>query len=102
MGIKKKYLKSKPVCKVSFSLPKDAVEKADKVSVVGDFNEWNAKANPMKKMKNGSFTSTIDLALGKDYEFRYLVDGEKWVNDLIADSYVPTVYGDEENCVVEV
>ena len=40
MAIKKQFLKSKPVCKVTFSLP---AEEAKKVSVVGSFNEWNAK-----------------------------------------------------------
>ena len=102
MSLKKKYLKSKPVCKVSFSLPKDVAETASKVALVGDFNEWDSSANPMKKLKNGSFTSTLDLTSGKEYEFRYLVDGEQWVNDTVADAYVPTVYGDSENSVVAV
>ena len=38
MAIKKQYLKSKPVCKVTFSVP---AKEATKVAVVGDFNEWN-------------------------------------------------------------
>ena len=50
MAIKKQFLKSKPVCKVTFSLP---AEEAKKVSVVGSFNEWNAKKAPLKKLKNG-------------------------------------------------
>ena len=36
MAIKKQYLKSKPVCKVTFSVP---AKEATKVAVVGDFNE---------------------------------------------------------------
>ena len=40
MAIKKQYLKSKPVCKVTFSVP---AEEAKKVAVVGTFNEWNEK-----------------------------------------------------------
>ncbi len=102
MSLKKKYLKTKPICKVSFSLPKDATKTAKEVAIVGDFNDWNTRANFMKKLKNGSFTSTIDLSPGKHYEFRYLIDGETWANDWIADAYVPTVYGDEENSVVAV
>jgi len=102
MSLKKKYLKSKPICKVSFSLPKDAAKKAKKVALVGDFNEWNEKANFMKKLKNGSFTSTIDLESGKEYQFRYLIDGKIWENDWVADDYVTSDFSAEENSVVAV
>lgn len=102
MSLKKKYLKSKPVCKVSFSLPKDAAQSAKKVAIVGDFNEWNESANFMKKLKNGSFSSTIDLASGKEYQFRYLIDGKVWENDWVADGYATNAYAGEENSVVAV
>ena len=64
MSIKKQYLKSKPICKVTFSLP---AEDAKKVSVVGNFNEWNAKKAPLRKLKNGTFKGTIDLETGNSY-----------------------------------
>jgi len=102
MSLKKKYLKSKPICKVSFILPKDAVKTANKVAVVGDFNGWDSSANPMKKLKNGSFKSEIDLPAGNEYQFRYLIDDKKWENDWVADRYVPTDYGDADNSVVVV
>ena len=38
MAISKKYLKSKPVCKVTFEL--GGIE-ADSIVAVGDFNDWN-------------------------------------------------------------
>jgi len=100
MGLKKKYLKTKPVCKVSFEIPKDAVKNANKISLVGDFNSWDSAATPMTKRKNGTFASTLDLAPGKEYQFRYLIDGELWENDWAADKYVPNAYGDAENSVV--
>ena len=49
MSISKKFLKSKPVCKVTFTVP---AEEAKNVAVVGSFNEWNQKATPLKKLKN--------------------------------------------------
>ena len=49
MAIKKQFLKSKPVCKVTFTVP---AEKAQSVSVVGDFNKWNSQATELKKLKN--------------------------------------------------
>ena len=51
MGIQKKFLKTKPVCKVTFIMPKEAVESAEKVHLVGDFNNWEKQAMPLKKLK---------------------------------------------------
>ena len=56
----------------------------------------------MKKLKNGTFTATLDLETGKAYEFRYCLDGETWENDDAADKYVPTGVSLEENSVVVV
>jgi len=61
MSIKKQYLKSKPVCKVTFRLPEDTAGSAESANIVGEFNDWNIYATPMRKLKNGSFTVTIDL-----------------------------------------
>ena len=100
MSIKRQYLKSKPVCKVTFRLQDEAANSAKKSHIVGDFNNWDIKSNPMKKLKNGSFTSTIDLETGKEYQFRYLLDETTWENDSDADRYVATPYGDSENSVI--
>ncbi len=51
--IKKQYLKSKPLCKVTFTLPKEAAAEAKEVRVLGEFNEWNWENGvPMKASKN--------------------------------------------------
>ena len=97
MAITKQYLKSKPVCKVTFTIPEPD---AKKVSVVGDFNKWNAKKNPLKKLKNGTFKGVIDLEKGKKYQFRYLVD-DVFKNEENADAYVWNDYAGTENAVLE-
>ena len=97
MSIKKQFLKTKPVCKVTFSI--EAPE-AKKVSVVGDFNKWKAGADSLKKLKNGNFKGTLDLETGKSYQFRYLVDGE-YKNDAEADNYVWNDFAGADNSVVE-
>ena len=103
MSIKKKFLKSKPVCKVTFNLPEELVAGASKVNLMGDFNNWDLKkAESMRKLKDGSYTRTLDLDAGNIYEYRFLVDGETWINDLEADAYVSNGVSYEENCVVEV
>lgn len=103
MSLKKQYLKSKPVCKVTFTVEAEAATDAGKIELLGDFNEWNTEdAILLKKFKNGSFKVTIDLPIGKDYQFKYLVDGTKWENDWAADSYVNSGVGSEDNSVVSV
>ncbi len=100
MSLKKRYLKSKPICKVTFTLPKQNANTAARVFLVGDFNNWNTRATPMKALKSGAFTVTLDLPKEKKYQFRYLLDNECWENDGEADSYVPNGFGDADNSVV--
>ena len=63
MSLKKRPLKSRPVSKVTFSLPKEAVPKARRVALVGDFNDWNSKASPMDRLKSGEFKITKHILL---------------------------------------
>jgi len=97
MAIKKQFLKSKPVCKVTFEL---AAQESVKVSVVGDFNKWDATAFPLKKLKNGKFKAVFPLASGKSYEFKYLVDGQ-YVNEEKADAFTWNDYANSENSILE-
>ncbi|SBS35958.1 1,4-alpha-glucan branching enzyme GlgB [Marinomonas spartinae] len=98
--IEKTYLKTKPECKVKFALPADKVGGAKSVSVVGDFNNWDSKANPMRKQKSGLFASTLNLQVNNAYQFRYVIDDEKWLNDDMADDYVPSPVSLDHNCVL--
>jgi len=98
--IKKQFLKSKPVCKVTFSLPAEAAPEAKEVKLVGEFSNWTKSPIEMKKLKNGNFKTTIDLETGKEYEFRYLIDESRWENDWEADAYRSNQLTFEENSVV--
>ena len=53
-GMKKTCNKSNNTCKVTFRLPHEAVRDAQSVCIVGDFNNWNIHANPLKRCKDGS------------------------------------------------
>lgn len=99
-GIMKEYLKSTPMCNVTFSLPREAAGDARKVTLVGDFNNWSKNTTPMKKLKTGDFRLKVKLARKRHYKFRYLVDSKRWENDWHADTYVPNSYGDEDSVVV--
>lgn len=101
MALKKKYQEDKNTCKVTFSISAEIAKKHQKAYVVGDFNNWDKYATPMKKMKrNGTFSATLELDIKKEYEFRYLLDGNFWINEPDADKLVPTYFQDAENSVI--
>ncbi len=101
MGVKKSYHKEKPVCKVTFTIPKEIAKKHKKAFIVGDFNNWNTMATAMNKQKkDGSFSITLELEKNNEYQFRYLLDGETWLNEMDADKQVPTYFQDAENSVL--
>jgi 1,4-alpha-glucan branching enzyme len=102
MSFKKQYLKSKPVCKVTFKLSKDEAKSAEKVRLVGDFNEWDLSAEPMKKLKNGSFSATVELKKDAEYQFRYLLNDQEWENDWNADAYITSPVSFDDNSVLAV
>ena len=102
MTINKRYFKTKPSCTVTFRLPKGDAGAAEKACLVGEFNEWQTAATPMQRLKDGSFKATVDLEPGRDYQFRYLLDDQTWVNDAEAEEFVPTQFHDAENSVVRV
>ncbi len=98
MSIKKQFIKSKPVCKVTFSIE---AKEAAQVAVVGDFNNWNPEEGALSKLKNGTFKGAFDLSKDAAYEFKYLVDGE-YINESEADSYKWNEFAGTENSVIEV
>jgi 1,4-alpha-glucan branching enzyme len=96
---KKPSPKGKSV-RVTFALPADKAR--ERAAVVGDFNDWNEDANPMKlDEKRGVWTTSVSLKPGNTYQFRYRLDGERWENDDQADRYESNPYF-SENSVVEV
>ena len=99
MSLKKQYLKSKSVCKVTFTLENDIATSATKVNLAGDFNNWDIESIPMKKSKSGIFSVSIDLEKGKEYQFKYIIEGKDWVNELEADKYVYNEFNSENSVV---
>ncbi len=87
MSIKKQYLKTRPVCKTTFRLSREEARDAKHIFIVGEFNNWNEIATPMKSLKNGEFVATLDLEADREYQFRYYFDKIAWGNDPQADRY---------------
>ena len=63
----KKYFKTKEECKVTLTLPVEAANEANKVVVVGDFNDWSDASHPMKKYKSGEYKVSLSLEKCKEY-----------------------------------
>ena len=72
---------------------------ADTVHLVGDFTEWQP-SRAMRRSPEGAWRLGVELPLGREYGFRYLVDGGYCVNDPSADKYVPNPYGSDNSVVV--
>jgi 1,4-alpha-glucan branching enzyme len=99
MSLVKRYLKTKPICKVTFLVSPEAAGASRDIRLVGDFNQWDPQAHPMKRTRDGAFTTTVDLPAGSDFEFRYFMDEAAWENDWDADAYVPSHYGSDNSLV---
>lgn len=100
MSLKKQVLKSRPVCKVTFRVSKEAADGAKTIYVVGDFNHWDENASPLKRLKSGEFTTTLELdTTREEYQFRYLYDSENWENEWEADGYADNGNGGENSIV---
>jgi 1,4-alpha-glucan branching enzyme len=48
---------------------------AKQVTLVGDFNDWDPKAHPLKRQPDGSWTGQVTLGHGH-HHYRFLVDGK--------------------------
>jgi len=101
MGIRKQFLKTRPVCKVTFKIPETVGNTAESAYLVGEFNDWSTSANPMKRLKKGGFSTTVNLETGRSYQFRYLLGASQWENDPEADGYLPTPFGDNQNSMIQ-
>ena len=71
---------------------------AREVFLVGDFNEWDIRANPMQKDSEGLWETTLILQTGR-YEFKFMVDG-KWRESRGDEFTVLNKYGSLNNVVI--
>lgn len=94
--LKKKYFRTKDECEVTFEL--ESVE-AESVVLVSEANGWQP-VEMTKRRKDGVYFTKVRLPNESQFQFRYLVDGQSWVNDSAADAYVANEFGGENSVVV--
>lgn len=89
--------------KVTFTLSAEVVGEATSGLLLGEFNNWDYNDGiNLKKQKDGSMTATTSLETGNRYEYRYLLNDGRWVNDHSAEHYVHISGFHVENCVINV
>jgi hypothetical protein len=64
-------------------------QNAKSVTLVGDFNEWDAHQTPLE-LKDGVWSASVELRPGR-YQYQFVVDG-KWIVDPAGKS-VPSDFG---------
>ena len=55
--------------------------------VAGDFTAWTPISMPPSADGN-HYCIALRLPCGRAWRYRFLVDGDRWMNDLTADDYV--------------
>jgi 1,4-alpha-glucan branching enzyme len=94
--LKKKYFKTKDECEVTFELESP---QAESVALVSQSNGWQP-VKMSKRRKDGVYYAKVRLPKESQTQFRYLVDGQSWVNDSAADAYVANEFGGENSVVI--
>ncbi len=100
LGFIKQYYENGTKCRVTFRLLREMAQNTQKISIVGDFNNWNVSESFMNCLENGDFVITLDLDSKREYRFKYLIDGNRWENDWYADKFVPNDYGSKDSVVI--
>jgi 1,4-alpha-glucan branching enzyme len=96
--IHKQTAKAKGKVTVTFILPSNIW--AERVNLVGEFNDWDTRATQMNRSRSdANWKVTLELETGKRYQFRYLIDGKEWLNDWHADDHVENPYGSYDSVV---
>jgi 1,4-alpha-glucan branching enzyme len=94
--ISKRFFKTKDEVEVTFEL--DVEESPSSVSIVADFLDWSPE--PMKKVaKSSTYKFKTRLPKDSEFQFRYLLGDENWVNDPAADNYVGNGFGTDNSLV---
>lgn len=74
--------------------------RAGSVAVVGDFNSWDANANPMvRDSASGAWTALVDVKPGR-HVYAFLVDGKEWTLDPRAQRTKDADYGTEQSVMI--
>ena len=83
---------------VTFEIPGSVW--ADRIHLVGDFNDWDQESLPFRYNRQDDWQVEVELEQGREYHFRYLVDGDHWRSDRHADCQVVGTDGVYDSVVI--
>ena len=73
---------------------------AKSVSVAGDFNGWDQLATPLKRNGSGLWSTEIIAPQSGRFEYKFVVDGNRWVEDPSHGMKTPDNYGGLNSVIV--
>jgi len=68
-------------------------DSAHSVSVAGDFNEWSRVATPLKRNESGLWFTEIVVPGTGSFEYKFIIDGQRWIEDPSNGMKAPNDYG---------
>lgn len=87
--------------KVLITFELSASLRTGQIHLVGDFNGLDPTAHPLTQRRNDEvWAIALELEVGRTYQFRYLIDGERWCTDSRADGCAPNPHGGDNSVVV--
>jgi len=75
--------------KVTFHYPADA----GRVAVSGTFNQWDRQGLPLQRGEAGRWEATVELPFPGRHLYKFIVDGQYWVEDEANPRTEPDSYG---------
>jgi len=68
-------------------------DNAESVSLAGDFNSWDAARSQLTRDSTGLWEVAIEAPTPGRYQYKFLVNGERWLEDPTNGMKVPDNYG---------
>jgi serine protease AprX len=68
-------------------------DEAESVSVAGDFNAWNRFATPLERNGSGLWSTEIVVPSAGRFEYKFIVNGQSWIEDPSNGMKAPDNYG---------
>jgi serine protease AprX len=68
-------------------------DSAHSVAVAGDFNGWSHIATPLKRNESGLWSTEIKVQRAGRFEYKFIINGQRWLEDPSNGMKVPDNYG---------
>ena len=77
--IKKSTKRKDSKVRVTFTMP--AIDGCSCLYLVGRFNEWNESVYRLQRADDGTWSLTLELESGREFQYRFRTNDGTWLND---------------------